>query len=162
MKPTTRVASVLLGILLLALALSKIAEARGRAVATLTTQQRETMVAIRQAAMSMEKYAIINNSYPGRTAGLINVEVLRQLLPRKESKRLRLLDGWGNQILFWSDGSDYVLVSLGSDGKKDAVRTSFGASKNMSELLCEGASDEGMKDIVFSDGQFCSYPRAAE
>jgi hypothetical protein len=67
------------------------------------------------AALDIEK---VSGPYPGPTAGLVP---LASVLDRPfiVQRRLRgsLRDAWGRPILYWSDGTSYMVVSLGADGQ---------------------------------------------
>src|SRR5262245_43314578 len=87
--------------------------AKPHARSILTTEQRQTMLSMRDAAIIIEKYSTKHNAYPGPTPGIVEIESLRQYLTRHQFSHLPLKDGWGHSLLFWSAGSDYLIVSLG-------------------------------------------------
>jgi hypothetical protein len=61
--------------------------------------------------------ANLNGAFPGPTTGLVPVSsVLDREWTREKLLRGSLRDSWGRPILYWSDGSDYVVASFGADG----------------------------------------------
>ena len=56
--------------------------------------------------------------FPGPTAGLVPAATLREHIePRHRSHLGSARDDWGQPLLYWSDGRNYMLLSLGSDGE---------------------------------------------
>jgi len=75
----------------------------------------ETFLRMRLLAAFIDTQAI-EGSYPGPTAGLIPVSSLgNPLMSRVRNAGGAARDGWGNPLLYWSDGRDYLILSLGSD-----------------------------------------------
>jgi len=67
------------------------------------------------AAVDIEK---VSGPYPGPTTGLVPIaSVLDRPLIVQRRLRGSLRDAWGRPILYWSDGTSYMVVSLGADGQ---------------------------------------------
>ena len=76
----------------------------------------ETLLRMRVLAAVLDTQAI-EGSYPGPTAGLVPVSSLgSQLLGHVRSRGGAVRDAWNHPLLYWSDGRDYLILSLGSDG----------------------------------------------
>jgi hypothetical protein len=59
----------------------------------------------------------VNASYPTSAGALVPVSSLGdRLLPRVRSLGGAARDAWSRPLLYWSDGRDYLILSLGSDG----------------------------------------------
>jgi hypothetical protein len=72
---------------------------------------------------------------------------LEKKLPEHSLDNLRLVDAWGNPILYHTgrEGKEYILVSYASDGKYD-------------DLGKVGPTQGYDCDIVFSQGDFLQWP----
>jgi hypothetical protein len=135
--------------------------------------QRTTMINARAVAMAWEAFAVDNNSYTphdpksgitsmGRGSSTelrwsnyvqLSFDYLRGMLEPTYIKSLPQTDGWGYPLQFavhlTSGASDqYVIRSLGSDGAADGDGT-----------YSPGATGLQTADIVFSDGEFVTYPK---
>ena len=75
--------------------------------------------------------------------------IAEQLSPNY-MRKLPTEDGWGHTVLFWSDGTNYVLVSPGKDGEFE--RDWSGADSGGGPTVAFAA------DIVFGNGNFLSWP----
>jgi hypothetical protein len=78
-------------------------------------------------------------------------------------KSLPLEDDWGHAFRYWSNGTQYLIMSAGEDGREDL---SYDAAVQMTPKVlmkraCRGPMSEASSDIVFADGAFCTYPEAA-
>jgi len=132
----------------------------GEFVAPLSDRRRQevTMADVRSIGTSTEAFAVDNDVYPGPTAGIATIEVVRDQLEPVYIRTLPTTDAWGNPYLFWSDGGHYVIISLGSDGVEDVA---YDATDPTSGLK-GGAARRYESDIVFSDGQFHQWPEGAQ
>jgi hypothetical protein len=119
---------------------------------TVTGAQKRTTADLRTVAVAIESYAIDNDSYPGPTNGYVATDWLVQALEPTYVRELPRQDGWGNTLLFWSDGQSYVILSSGSDGVRDWEHGDETSRTTTS-------SDE---DIVFRDGLFQRYPGGSD
>ena len=62
------------------------------------------------------------------------------------------LDGWGNPILYLSDGSYYVLVSCGRDGKPDGLN--YVALRNEPRLENPNCEDLDLDQVLTDQGWY--------
>jgi len=122
-------------------------------------KQEVSMAEIRSIGTATEVFAVDNDVYPGPTAGVATVEVVRDQLEPVYIMKLPTIDAWGNPYLFWSDGGHYVIISLGSDGVEDVA---YDATDSPTSGLKGGAAGRYESDIVFSDGQFHQWPEGAQ
>jgi hypothetical protein len=84
---------------------------------TLRPEVLETFFRLRVVAAALDT-ARVNGPYPGPTTGLVPVSsVIDRTLLGPRMLRAWLRDAWGRPILYWSNGSDFVVVSFGSDGR---------------------------------------------
>lgn len=130
-------------------------------------KQKRTMGDMRTAGTAAEAYAVDFNHYPAAAgysvpSGLsfpsttfgapapspsgFNAQVAPTYV-----RVLPLTDGWTSFFLYGSstDKQNYMIVSLGRDGTKDAT-TLYGETTNFNN------------DIIFVDGQFVGYPAGAQ
>lgn len=62
---------------------------------------------------------VIEHPYPGPTTGLVPLASIGgAFLSRTRSLGGSARDAWSNPLLYWSDGTDYVVLSLGADGAR--------------------------------------------
>jgi hypothetical protein len=140
---------------------------------SLVQAQKETMAAERTIAMAWEGFAVDNNTYTpgdpksgitseGRGPGdelhwsryvQINFDYVRSLLEPKYIRSLPRTDGWGNPFQFavhLANGisDQYVIRSLGADGTADGDGS-----------YVRGATTSPNADIVYTDGEFATYPK---
>jgi hypothetical protein len=123
-------------------------------------RQALTMKNIRAAATSVEEYAIDNTIYPVLFRGSAMLSMLKPLVEPNYIKDLPVADGWGQGMLYWSNGDHYVIQSqvAGMDRDYGADLTSAKDIKAAIKETCLGATDNPRADIVFIDGQFCQWP----
>ena len=123
-------------------------------------RQALTMKNIRAAATSVEEYAIDNNIYPVLVRGSAMVGSLKPLLEPNYIKVLPVADGWGQGMLYWSNGDHYVIQSQVAGMDRDYGHY-LGDAKDVEvaiKEICKGATDDPRADIVFIDGRFCQWP----
>src|SRR6185295_10044424 len=76
----------------------------------------ETFLRMRVVAAVLDTQAV-EPTYPGPTDGLVPVSSLgSQVVSRVRSHGGSARDAWNNPLLYWSDGRDYLILSIGSDG----------------------------------------------
>jgi general secretion pathway protein G len=109
-------------------------------------RQKRTMADLRSVGIALEAYGIDTNNYP-QSDGWEEVATLTDELSPTYIRTLPVRDGWGNAMLYWSDGTSYRLVSPGKDGQLDR---SWDGELEPVEVL------EFESDLVFSDGEFIS------
>jgi hypothetical protein len=105
----------------------------------------ETFLRMRVLAAVLDTQAV-EAAYPGPTDGLVPVSSLgNRLTARARSHGGAVRDAWNNPLLYWSDGRDYLILSLGSDGMRQFdysgappyanVRTGWAGSDPTNDLL---------------------------
>jgi len=83
-------------------------------------RERRTMFDMRNAATAVEGFARDEHRYPRQDRlGPIRDDMAR-LLEGTYIRTLPLRDAWDRPFLYWSNETDYVLISLGSDGRRAA------------------------------------------
>jgi hypothetical protein len=100
----------------------------------------------------VEEFARKFNYYPG-APGPAN-EIKRQLqgfVGESLLAQVPQLDPWGNAYLYWTNGKDYFVVTVGPDGKPGADYRALGQTVPFGvEAVCTS-----QEDIVLVDGQLC-------
>ena len=126
----------------------------------LDVEQRATMATIRTIAIGVESFAVDQNRYPGPTDGAVGIDFLKKTLVPEYLSSFDWDDGWNHTMRFMSDGSQYVIVSYGSDGIPDNEDWGEGAydEERLRAAMCGGPTSGTRRDIVFMDGEFCQYP----
>jgi len=105
----------------------------------------ETFLRMRVLAAVLDTQAV-EAAYPGPTDGLVPVSSLgNRLTASVRSHGGAVRDAWNNPLLYWSDGRDYLILSLGSDGMRQFdytgappyanVRTGWAGSDPTNDLL---------------------------
>ena len=80
-------------------------------------RERQTMSDMRSAATAVVSFSVDENRYPEQhRLAPIRGRMIR-LLEGTYIKTLPVRDAWGEPILYWSNGWDFVLVSTGHDRK---------------------------------------------
>ena len=116
---------------------------------------KRAMADMRSIATAVESFAIDNNVYPDQGGGLARLDVLQGMLQPLYIKVLPMLDPWGEPFLYWSDGSQYILVSSGSDRLFDRSYPLGAGAPDGDGYL--GASQSWETDLVFVNGQFVQW-----
>lgn len=110
-------------------------------------KQKRTMADMRAIGTAAEAYAVDTNLYP---SGGSNVSSITTYLQPRYIKKLPLVDGWDNAIVYYSsDAQTYTIISCGKDGAGCAASA-------------VGATTDFNNDIVFSQGQFIAFPEGAQ
>jgi general secretion pathway protein G len=109
---------------------------------------KRTMADMRSLATAVEAFAVDNNRYPS-TDGWVDVTTIGDQLAPMYIRTLPATDGWEHAILYWSDGSNYRLVSRGKDGVLD---------HQWDGELESTTTTEFNADIVYGNGTFIVYP----
>ena len=85
---------------------------------------------------------------------IITTEHTAESLTPVYIRALPRLDGWGQPIMFWSDGKHYLLVSPGKDQELE---------RDWAEDSDAGvATTSFASDIVFADGSFVQWPEGKQ
>ena len=116
-------------------------------------KQKRSMADIRSAAVACESFAIDYDRYPGPTDGFVPIGEIAESVEPVYIRALARNDGWGNPILYWSDGESYRIVSHGKDGV---------ASQDWSGEFAGGPTTTFTSDIVFLDGAFAVWPEGTQ
>ncbi len=122
--------------------------------------QARTMADMRSIATSIEAFAVDNNAYPGPTGGFVVVDWAAPDVTPIFIRKLPSTDGWGEPIFFWSDGTDYFLISFGADGLADQPYHSM--SRPPQELSGMGLTTDPAQDIIYHLGGFVQRPEQAD
>ena len=116
---------------------------------------KRAMADMRSIATAVESFAIDNNVYPDQGGGLARMDVLQGMVQPLYIKVLPLLDPWGEPFVYWSDGSQYILVSSGADRLFDrSYPLGFDPADGDGYL---GATRNRDSDLVFVNGQFVQW-----
>jgi hypothetical protein len=116
----------------------------------------ESMADIRTIGTALESYAIDYNVYPGPVSPIEPVESIESDLSPVYIRVLPKVDPWTAAYLFWSGGSSYAVVGLGSDGVADPDYAAWGGEEF--QAFRPGPITSAGADIVFVDGQFVQWP----
>jgi hypothetical protein len=118
--------------------------------------QAKTLADMRAIAASIETFAVDRNVYPGPTGGFVVVDWVTPDVSPMFIRELPSTDGWGQPILFWSDGVEYFLISLGADGAPDQPYD--GMREPRDEVSGEGRTSDPACDIIYHVGGFIQWP----
>jgi len=119
-------------------------------------KQKRTMADMRAAGTAAEAFAVDWNHYPPSAALLLpptlafTSATLNYMQPTY-IKLLPTLDAWGGP-LYYDCTTPFQEYSIASYGKDGAVDTGF----------TTGPTTDFNKDIVFSNGQFLTYPEGVQ
>lgn len=132
----------------------------------LTDEDRQLATAreIRIIATALMAYALDNNIHPVVMAGLGGVAALRPLLEPIYVRALPMSDAWGHPYLYWSNGTDWLVLSSGKDGEDRAyggILADTRDSKQALAAICTEPIEGPGDDIVFANDQPCRWPRGA-
>ncbi len=115
---------------------------------------------IRHFAVLVEDFAKTNGVYPTilRGTGLQPYRLLESALPEADIHRYPATDLDGRDLLYWSDGKGYAVIAVGSDGKPDMdYATILSVPGPNARAVCRGESSDPASDIVFWNGQLCTW-----
>jgi hypothetical protein len=87
----------------------------------------------------------VESPYPGPTNGIVPLATLGNRL----AAHARLRDAWGNPLLYWSDGSDYLVLSLGADR---ATQFDYHATPPYANVSSGWAGNDPADDLLIVDG----------
>lgn len=114
------------------------------------------MADMRSIGTAVESFAIDEDLYPEQSRDLLPVSLIVHSLQPLYIKELPLLDPWGEPFLYWCNGTEYIIVSTGEDGRFDRnyrLGPGLGKAGDFS-----GAFSVKGTDIIFSNGQFVQWP----
>lgn len=109
----------------------------------------ETFLRMRVLAAVLDTQAV-ESPFPGPTAGLVPVSSFgTQFMSRARSHGAAARDAWGNPLLYWSDGRDYLILSLGSDAK---MQFDYSATPPYANVRTGWAGSDPTNDLLIVDG----------
>jgi hypothetical protein len=109
----------------------------------------ETFFRMRVLAAVIDTQAV-ENPLPGPTTGLVPFSSLgAQLVSRARSHGGTVRDAWGNPFLYWSDGRDYLILSLGSDA---VMQFDYSATPPYANVGTGWAGSDPTNDLLIVDG----------
>ncbi|MDH3627184.1 MAG: type II secretion system protein GspG [Acidobacteriota bacterium] len=119
---------------------------------------KRSMSDLRSIGTAIESFSIDENVYPTQDSGLAPVTTIEADLEPTYIRTLPQVDGWGQPYLFWSDGSQYTVLSMGADGILDPhTRSGIPGAQARG-----GATTDPNADIIFANGQFTQWPAGAQ
>jgi type II secretory pathway pseudopilin PulG len=120
----------------------------------------DTINAMNRVFVAAASFAVDNNRYPGDASTFVPVvEIASDLIPAYTSE-VPSHDGWGRPILYFNNGSSFVLASFGPDGEPDRPYYPDLACGLMS--FDATPSIESDADVVQANGEFVYWPRGVE
>lgn len=109
----------------------------------------ETFLRMRVLAAVLDTQAV-EAAYPGPTDGLVRVSSLgNRLTARVRSHGGAVRDAWNNPLLYWSDGRDYLILSLGSDGLR---QFDYSGAPPYANIRTGWAGSDPTDDLLIVDG----------
>ena len=90
-----------------------------------------------------------HDAYPSCSDDLVRLDSLLELHEPPFEDRFQVKDPWGNKYLYWSNETNYAVVSLGFDGRLDSDYLEF--------EIHEWAAVWG-DDIIMSNDDFIKHP----
>jgi hypothetical protein len=123
---------------------------------TTTEVLKVSMADLRAIGTAIETYSIDQNTYPAQPDGLLSVEFISPVLSPIYIRDLPVKDSWGNDILYWSDQSSYIVISMGADRALDRPYDIEPGWPDF-DAFVGGYNDPDM-DMVFANGQFVQWP----
>ena len=112
----------------------------------------ETFLRMRVVAAVLDTQAVelTYPAYPGPTDGLVPVSSLgSQVVSRVRSHGGSARDAWNNPLLYWSDGRDYLILSLGSDGMR---QFDYSGARPYANVRMAWAGSDPTNDLLIVDG----------
>jgi hypothetical protein len=123
---------------------------------TVTGLLRVAMADLRSIGTAVESYSIDVNTYPLQTKGLQSVDFISPELSPVYLRTVVVEDPWGNQFLYWSDQTSYILVSMGADGVLDRPYEIKPGWLESAAFVGEYVDPD--QDMIFAKGQFVQWP----
>ena len=133
-----------------------VADASGDPSSTLQ-QQKETVQTIAKVVTVIEAYAMEEGAYPEHLGGWIPFDTIAKAITShpvlstyEEYQPIPTQNAWHDSLLYWSDTSSYVLVSIGPNRSVDH------------DWIEDSEPSQPSDDIVASDGFFLYLPEGIE
>lgn len=123
---------------------------------TITQLLKVAMADLRSVGTAIETYSIDLNTYPAQPDGLLSVGFISSDLTPIYIRDLPVKDPWGGELLYWSDQSSYIVISMGADRVLDRPYDIEPEWPDF-DAFVGGYSDPDM-DMVFANGQFVQWP----
>ena len=125
------------------------------------SRQKRTMADMRTIASAWEARATDVNSYLAAGATISwpatssDVSTIEARLTSTYIKRIPLYDGWGQtfRVGVTTEGDSYAIKSYGADKTESTTVTTASAAITTNNFDC---------DIIFSEGNFVSYPEGVQ
>lgn len=107
----------------------------------------------------IESYSVDHDAYPVPARVLVPVATLEAPLAPYSNGALPESDAWHSAYQFWSDGSNYVIISSGSDGRPEMAYSDLVAKGY--EAICAaaltGQHDAAGTDYIFANGSISRW-----
>jgi hypothetical protein len=110
-------------------------------------------------AVALEAYAVDHNAYPVLGPEPLSTGRLARFLVPAYLPAVPAKDPWCSDYLYWSSGTDYIIVSYSSDAASDLSYSQLAKQgyQLFKAAVCTGSSEAAGADIVFADGMFCRW-----
>ena len=110
-------------------------------------------------AAALEAYAVDHNAYPVLGPEPVSTSRLAGFLAPTYLPAVPAKDPWCSDYLYWSSGTDYIIVSYSSDAASDFSYSQLAKQgyQRFKAAVCTGSSEAAGADIVFADGMFCRW-----
>ena len=110
-------------------------------------------------AIALEEYAVDHNAYPVLGPEPVSTGRLARFLIPAYLPAVPAKDPWCSDYLYWSNGTDYIIVSYSSDTASDFSYSSLVKQgyQYVAGSVCTGSSEAAGTDMVFVDGRFCRW-----
>lgn len=108
---------------------------------TVSPQARRTMEVLHAIGQAVERYYGSADAYPRADS----IDELARLLEPRHLESVPRVDGWGHELVVWSDEGMLEIRSLGSDGEVE-------------ETPAWGARSDEAADVIYADGGFAQWP----
>lgn len=114
---------------------------------------------LRTIAVAVLEYGIDNNVYPVLADGATGAVALRPLLEPDYIRAFPLCDAWRHPYLYCSSGKTFLVYSTGGDTEDRSYGSSSqNALEDILSSTCSGSSRRPGADIVFANGEPCTWP----
>lgn len=124
------------------------AEQESQSAAGMRPEVLETFLRMRVVAAVVDTKAVAG-PIPGPTQGFVPMSWLRQRMPAQRRAWIVTRDAWGHSLRYWSDGTSYVILSLGSGGRP---QFDYGVDPPLLDVPRGWAGSDPTDDLVILDG----------
>ena len=126
---------------------------------SVSEKAKESLLAVRVAGDLIEMYGDEHLVFPGPTDGLVPLASLRQTLDIPAPRYFPQHDAWGHGLLYWSNGTTYLIISTGADAAADVPYQTWTTAQFLVLLNMPPSTQTDLrKDILFGQGQFIQWP----